>query len=146
VRETDIVARYGGEEFALILPETTKRLAHELATRVRSNVEASPVVLGSDHHRITVRPGPGPFPATAAPGRAWWRTPTRPFTRARRPAATGSAATALPPPWYSATALRQAQGRPRWNIAPWWANFNGWDPQADPMAPQEAGPSGPRWA
>jgi len=62
VRETDIVARYGGEEFALILPETTKRLAHELASRVRANVEANPVRLGEHHHRITMSVGLATFP------------------------------------------------------------------------------------
>ncbi|HEY9900364.1 MAG TPA: diguanylate cyclase [Pantanalinema sp.] len=38
VRETDVVARYGGEEFAVILPETTRDHALEVAERIRKNV------------------------------------------------------------------------------------------------------------
>ena len=34
-RTTDTVARYGGEEFAIILPNTPKKAAAELAERVR---------------------------------------------------------------------------------------------------------------
>jgi len=40
----DIVARYGGEEFAIILPETTKYNAREVANRIRRNVENSPII------------------------------------------------------------------------------------------------------
>lgn len=38
VRETDVVARYGGEEFAVILPETNREQALEVAERIRRNV------------------------------------------------------------------------------------------------------------
>ena len=39
VRSSDIVARYGGEEFAIILPDTGIQIAHEVAERIRSQVE-----------------------------------------------------------------------------------------------------------
>ena len=39
-RSPDLVARYGGEEFAVILPETKRRGAQELAERIRQGVEA----------------------------------------------------------------------------------------------------------
>lgn len=40
-RSTDIVARYGGEEFVIILPETGKETAVEIAERLRKEVEAT---------------------------------------------------------------------------------------------------------
>jgi len=38
-REVDIVARYGGEEMVLVLPETSRRRAVDLADRVRRRIE-----------------------------------------------------------------------------------------------------------
>ncbi len=62
-RETDLVARYGGEEFAYLLPETTKRMAQELAERVRTRIEGNAIVLDNDeHHRVTVSLGIATFP------------------------------------------------------------------------------------
>lgn len=46
-RGNDCVARYGGEEFAIILPETPKQAAMELAERIRQAVEA----LGIPHEK-----------------------------------------------------------------------------------------------
>ena len=140
VRETDIVARYGGEEFALILPETTKRLAHEMASRVRANVEASPVILGGNHHRITISLGVATFPRDCSTwetitecadkalyqAKQWGRNqvciyipPTQAVFRYRPPAAGPGQA-----PVESCAVV---------------GSFNGWDPLADPMSAQEDG-------
>ncbi len=48
VRSSDIVARYGGEEFAVILPDTGIQIAHEVAERIRSQVEQQKLII-NDH-------------------------------------------------------------------------------------------------
>ncbi len=39
LRQTDLIARYGGEEFAVLLPETSKHEAMQVAERMRQAVE-----------------------------------------------------------------------------------------------------------
>jgi len=57
VRSSDIVARYGGEEFAVILPDTGIQLAHEVAERIRSKVEAQKLIINDHTLGITVSIG-----------------------------------------------------------------------------------------
>jgi diguanylate cyclase (GGDEF)-like protein len=52
VRATDVVARYGGEEFAVVLPETDRDTAVELARELRLRVLAGPLP-----HPVTVSIG-----------------------------------------------------------------------------------------
>jgi len=42
VRETDVVARYGGEEFLILLTETTKAAALEVAEKIHAAVSVRP--------------------------------------------------------------------------------------------------------
>lgn len=53
VREVDVAARYGGEEFALLLRETTRAAAADVAERLRATLENTPVHWGGE--TITVR-------------------------------------------------------------------------------------------
>jgi diguanylate cyclase (GGDEF)-like protein len=67
-REVDIVVRYGGEEMVIILPETSRKRATELANRIRMKIsetrfehmESQP--LG----KITISAGVATFPVDAA--------------------------------------------------------------------------------
>lgn len=66
VRPTDLVARYGGEEFGVILPETEIGKATEVAERLRSVIEAEPVLIGLEQTlHITSSIGVAAFPQDA---------------------------------------------------------------------------------
>jgi len=57
-RSGDTVARFGGEEFAIILPDTDRQGAFELAQRLRQAVEGLEMEhAGSEHNVVTVSVG-----------------------------------------------------------------------------------------
>ena len=64
-RPTDIVARYGGEEFALLLPNTARAGAEQLAHRVLGNVEklAIPHATSTVARHVTVSIGVASYDA-----------------------------------------------------------------------------------
>jgi diguanylate cyclase (GGDEF)-like protein len=59
VRTIDIVARYGGDEFMVILPETDKALAINIAERLRNDVAKTLLptrnTTGLPRHRVLPR-------------------------------------------------------------------------------------------
>jgi diguanylate cyclase (GGDEF)-like protein len=62
LRGSDVIARFGGDEFVLLLPETNRRGAQELAERIRRSVEGSRFdIRGGDMH-ITVSLGIASYP------------------------------------------------------------------------------------
>ncbi len=63
VRESDTVYRYGGEEFAVLLPETDKTSAKEVAKKILGNISKEPFWIGdSTSLYITVSIGIAGFP------------------------------------------------------------------------------------
>ena len=56
-REIDVVARWGGEEFIVLLPRAGVEETEVVAERVRSMIEAEPVVYGSSVIPLTVSIG-----------------------------------------------------------------------------------------
>jgi diguanylate cyclase (GGDEF)-like protein len=56
-RKSDVVARFGGEGFLLLLPETQLSEAHELAERLRRQIEARDLSVASQAITATVSVG-----------------------------------------------------------------------------------------
>ena len=50
LRDGDVLCRMGGEEFAVLLPDTTREQAMQVAERLRQALETSPVNVG---HEVT---------------------------------------------------------------------------------------------
>jgi len=61
-RLTDIAVRYGGEEIVLLLPDTSKASAMNLATRIRQKVERSQLVHQGRLIKQTMSGGVASFP------------------------------------------------------------------------------------
>ncbi len=54
LRDGDIFARVGGEEFALLLQNSTEKIALKVGERIRSTVESTPCITGNEEINITV--------------------------------------------------------------------------------------------
>ncbi|GAB6094653.1 hypothetical protein JCM14469_09050 [Desulfatiferula olefinivorans] len=57
IRESDMLARYGGEEFVVILPETDRKGAQEVAEKLRKTVENIAFIHRDQTLRITISVG-----------------------------------------------------------------------------------------
>lgn len=69
IRKEDLFARYGGEEFAVVLPETTREGALEMAEHLRQRVEVHSFQF--EGHRVPVTISLG---VTATTGEDWMTT------------------------------------------------------------------------
>jgi diguanylate cyclase (GGDEF)-like protein len=63
VRQGELFARYGGEEFVLVLPETGKDQALQVAERLRQRVEGCTFQFADRRIPVTVSLGVGAFTA-----------------------------------------------------------------------------------
>lgn len=66
IREVDIAARYGGEEFAIILPETGKEEAIEVAEAIRRKIEDYEYPSKQGKLKVTSSFGVATYPGDAA--------------------------------------------------------------------------------
>ena len=57
LRKYDTLARYGGEEFAVLLPETTREEAEEVAEKLRRTVAEARFESGQENYGVTVSCG-----------------------------------------------------------------------------------------
>lgn len=62
LRGSDVMARFGGDEFVVLLPETNRRGAQELAERIRRSVEVSRVDIRGGAMNTTVSIGIASYP------------------------------------------------------------------------------------
>ncbi|MCW5206169.1 GGDEF domain-containing protein [Desulfobulbus sp. F5] len=62
LREEDMLARFGGDEFVAFLPETNCQEAYNVAERLRSRIEYTPLIYENHSVRITVSCGIACFP------------------------------------------------------------------------------------
>jgi len=65
IRESDYLSRYGGEEFTIILTETGKDKAYEIAERFRRIISEQYIKCNSEPLRITTSLGIATFPEDA---------------------------------------------------------------------------------
>ena len=57
MRQSDVLARFGGEEFAVLLVQTNKRAATEIAERIRQQIAAHQISLGDSTLAVTISIG-----------------------------------------------------------------------------------------
>jgi diguanylate cyclase (GGDEF)-like protein len=57
VREVDLVGRYGGEELVIFLPETDRKIAIQVAERLRTSIAAAPIRIADQEICMTVSIG-----------------------------------------------------------------------------------------
>jgi diguanylate cyclase (GGDEF)-like protein len=62
VRDVDLVARYGGEEFAVLLPDTGRAGAEEVAARCLRLIESTPILVDSQRLDVTASMGVAAIP------------------------------------------------------------------------------------
>ncbi len=57
LREFDLVGRYGGEEFVVMLENTSRHTAQQVAERIRQRIAGEPINTGSQHIELTISQG-----------------------------------------------------------------------------------------
>jgi diguanylate cyclase (GGDEF)-like protein len=66
VRTGDIVSRFGGDEFVVLLKNTDREIAAQIAERIRLRFESHVVIARKDAIRFTASIGVCSYPETAA--------------------------------------------------------------------------------
>ncbi len=135
-REVDVTARYGGEELVLILPETSRKRASELAERIRHRIEAT----SFDHMesqpsgRVTLSAGVATFPVDASNEEALIKAADESLYQAK---SKGRNRVESYQPSHKVTlAYRPYREVQRVSLV---GDFNSWDKDVDPMERQPDG-------
>jgi diguanylate cyclase (GGDEF)-like protein len=135
-REVDIVARYGGEEMVIILPETSRKRAAELAERIRQRIAETLF----DHMqsqplgRMTLSAGVATFPVDATQEDDLIKKADSCLYQAK--ALGRNRVVAYDPPIKVPITYRPQRETQKVALV---GNFNNWDKDADPMVRQEDG-------
>ncbi len=133
-REVDIVARYGGEEMVIILPETSRRRAAELAERIRQRVSEGLF----DHMqsqplgKLTISAGVATFPVDASTEDDLIKKADTSLYQAK--AQGRNRVVVFEPPIKVPITYRPNREISKVALV---GNFNNWDKDADPMLRQE---------
>lgn len=67
IRPEDMASRYGGEEFTVLLPNTLKEDAMQVAERIRTNIESTDFDYEGQHVRVTISGGVSVFDRKSNP-------------------------------------------------------------------------------
>lgn len=59
VRGIDLACRYGGEEFVIVMPDTEPEVAHQVAERIREQIECEPFLVSGGSHSLSVTTSAG---------------------------------------------------------------------------------------
>ncbi len=131
LRDTDLKVRYGGEEFAILLPETTKHEAAQLAENLRALVENNPVRLeGMEPQPLTISLGVATFWRDASDGTALISNADQALYASKN---TGRNRVSLFEPELKSRFQYRPDRPGAAQSATVVGDFNGWDISADPM-------------
>ncbi|MBS1269840.1 MAG: Diguanylate cyclase DosC [Gammaproteobacteria bacterium] len=61
-RSSDTVARYAGDEFLMLLPETDRNVAEQVADRIRAMIEGIGLEEGGNQYTTTIGAGVASYP------------------------------------------------------------------------------------
>ena len=135
-REVDIVARYGGEEMVVVLPETSRKRATELAERIRQRINETMFdrMQSQPLGKITISAGVATFPVDASGEEDLVKKADSSLYVAKSQGR--NRVVAFEPPIKVTITYRPQRELQKVSLV---GDFNNWDKDADFMARQEDG-------
>jgi diguanylate cyclase (GGDEF)-like protein len=135
-REVDIVARYGGEEMVIILPETSRKRAAELADRIRARIADTSFegMKTQPGGKMTISAGVATFPVDATTEEDLIKKADSSLYRSK--SLGRNKVTAFDPPVKVTIRFKPHYELSKVALV---GNFNNWDKDADPMEKQPDG-------
>jgi len=135
-REVDIVARYGGEEMVIILPETSRKRAAELADRIRERISLTHFegMTTQPGGKMTISAGVATFPVDATSEEDLIKKADSSLYKAK--SLGRNRVEAFDPPVKVPIRYKSHRELSKVSLV---GNFNNWDKDADPMEMQQDG-------